>query len=440
MYLSFIKFPAVQGLPQRINYPHRKFLSHCSLLRTICLTNCILLIHIVHVFASPLVQEVDIVHLEGLSIPCKRCQIAENKLNCEMIVTIHNDSWYMPCEQGFTSLLSELASGHYDGEHPSPSELRTFLLDSSFTPQVSPTNSEANSEKNRQASLALELLFQTEKGQAILKAHAKQFLARYQPDIQKLIAERKGNPALWRSFWELPRAESSISDLRFHATIAGVNPEVSLSDLLGEVDSKDFRTAIFHLQIVEAVLAGTGGKWLQEIQETKRIVKECENQILETQAVSTLPGPCDDKVLKSENRAILAYLNRLNAGHQVSVVKSPPLPHGSTRGSFLLEAALFLGGAMVLGICDWKFRVRKIAKNSEEKISKQDALTFAEREELRRLLQNFQLSPLIGETQLTQTFRQLVKELHPDAGGKNPEEFIDLTRNYQRAKDLLTRR
>ena len=59
-------------------------------------------------------------------------------------------------------------------------------------------------------------------------------------------------------------------------------------------------------------------------------------------------------------------------------------------------------------------------------------------EELRHLLEFFELKPPIKVHELTRRYRQKAKILHPDTVSGSSKEFTELTDKYQRAKELLS--
>ena len=59
------------------------------------------------------------------------------------------------------------------------------------------------------------------------------------------------------------------------------------------------------------------------------------------------------------------------------------------------------------------------------------------RSDLRLLRRYFQLGPEDGIEALKRQYRKRARELHPDTGQDNSEDFITLQRNYQKAKSLM---
>ena len=60
-----------------------------------------------------------------------------------------------------------------------------------------------------------------------------------------------------------------------------------------------------------------------------------------------------------------------------------------------------------------------------------------QRAELRELRDYFGLAPHAGINELNTSYREKVKEVHPDTGAKDTEAFLQVKERYTRAKQLL---
>lgn len=110
-------------------------------------------------------------------------------------------------------------------------------------------------------------------------------------------------------------------------------------------------------------------------------------------------------------------------------------PNNTTE---LILAVVGASSVLLLILMVAYFSFRKPKEEEEDDVDEERPhISLESAEELRVLLEFFELKPPIKPHDLTRRYRQKAKILHPDTVSGNSKEFTELGNKYQRAKELL---
>ena len=188
----------------------------------------------------PVWAENSVIAIHGLSFPCDDCSVREAD-SCE--VTGAKSGETNRCDEAISILAAELVAGRYDRSHPSPLQIKQYLLD-------------RRPDESTAAAL-LTLLSRSPEGYELFKRNAPQLVRLYESALVRFVVDGGGSPGLWRRLWLLPETDGVELGPRLSAAIAARHQAVTLDDLFNRLAESRVRD-IEDLQKIERVFQSAG--------------------------------------------------------------------------------------------------------------------------------------------------------------------------------------
>lgn len=202
----------------------------------------------------------EIIRLNGLSFVCSHCELREGP-PCR--VSFLDASRITSCDEALAQLLEQSVRGKFNPEHPSPSELRTLLLNTT--------------QRGTIAELALNLLLRTDAGRRALIQDAYVFASRYSLELSRAVSVDAEQKEVWRTFWNLPSQEGVSIAKELRAKILAYSPNLSAQDLFVDLSILPSAEDVRDLELYEQTLEGRRPELAVEIRKVREHLQRCEN-------------------------------------------------------------------------------------------------------------------------------------------------------------------
>jgi hypothetical protein len=426
----------------------------------------------------------DFVQLFGLTFPCASCRVFDDD-SCE--VPHEGKLTALNCREAMESLLSELASGGYDGKSPSARELRNFLL--------------VEKRHGPAAPAAFTLLAQTGDGLELLMQDAVSFFKDYPLLVMKLIEQGIGTTDLMEAIWHASGQSVTRLGAETKALIALRLGETGLGRLYDELSLTSVEKDEDTLTLWASVIGRQRGDWSEDLRKTKGLLKQCsvvswdtEDRACSDAEFAGLSQPGGLYLQRVRVRSVLAEIRKTSGNSLATVQLLLKIPYRTLRTpethQVMLEALRDLQTSvsavqareLLQGRA--KDMIDVFAQNDEEieklvgelkgqfidvkhpsvfiweqiltavlltflvgsalsqfrpsgEAGNKNGLDLQERAELRKLRRFFNLAYDATVEDLAREYHVRARELHPDSGQGDTESFTMLSENYQKAKTLL---
>lgn len=406
--------------------------------------------------------------LDGLRFDCQACE-TQGKGQCFEPKTKE----LIACSELKNSLLKNAISSEVLPPIPKRTELYRYLL--------------TKEQVGMKPLLAFELFLRHAKEHPLTEAELRALFDAHAEVILELIKNAKVSTEVMQMLWQLPVELSP----KFRANLIAMHPKLSVRDLVIELKGLPHPAALAHLHEYFEVLKLQGNPEMELVKDVIIKVQDCSR----AKAPKILIEKCiRPAILVSESEpAIVGFLQNAmfravtesakesskkvryqmaKAMYEKSNVKRSyerllalvqtekklwcaPVRRvfkryaklellnelqeatgcGTTKGSFRADFLLVLAALGAVFVYFMKYREQETFEGDAQSIKDPSD------GELVSLLLFFGLPHDATERQLSEKYRLLAKELHPDAGGSSQvEKFSQLTERYQRAKQLLSKR